>query len=111
MEGIQTFKETILRPYTLMVYFCNGTVGPSEEEIVSNENTGEELLIRKKKSFFKRTLQGLYKDSSIEIKRGIKKTNSKISSSGRFGPYALRIRAVSNGSKLAISIATPNGMP
>ena len=84
MEGIQTFKETsfLLRPYTLMVYFCNGTVGPSEEEIVSNENTGEELLIRKKKSFFKRTY------SSIEIKRGIKKTNSKISSSGRFGPYA-----------------------
>ena len=80
MEGIQTFKETsfLLRPYTLMVYFCNGTVGPSEEEIVSNENTGEELLIRKKKSFFKRTLQGLYKDSSIEIKRGIKKTNSNI---------------------------------
>ena len=63
---VQTFEEATfpLRPYTLMVYFLDGTNGPYKEEIVSNINTGEKLSIRKEKSF--RT--GDY--TSIEIKRG-----------------------------------------
>ena len=72
---IQTFKETSfpLRPYTFMVDSCNETHGSYEQEVVSNENTCEELLIRTKISFWTRS------ESSLEIYRGAKGTSALIS--------------------------------
>ena len=87
MDSIQTFKETSfpVRPYILMADSCNETHGSYEQEIVSNKNTGEELLIRTK---ITRT------ESLLEIYRGAK------------GTSALSVRPLPPW-----SLTTRNGMP
>ena len=76
-----------------MVDSYNETHGSYEQEIVSNKNTGEELLIRKKISFGTRT------EISLEM------TNSEIFSSG-LCPYARTIRPLPRW-----SVTTLNEMP
>ena len=95
MDSIQTLKEARfhLRPYTFMVDSCNETHGSYEQEIVSNKNTGEELLIRKKISFGTRT------EISLEM------TNSEIFSLG-FSTYVRSIRPLQRW-----SVTTLNEMP